>query len=260
MAWDVGDVVPLGVEVRDSAGDLAAAGAIACTITLPDGTTATPAVITAATGRYSAQFTATQAGPHGVRWVATGANASAWHDGFYIRPVSTPLVSLSEIKTHLNIAAADTADDEELRDKLAAAHDAVAANLQRPVTRETRTDVLMPRGPWTVVLPKPDVTSVTSVTVAGATLDPDDYTLDVRTGTLTRSAGWSGPVTVVWVTRPVDHADVRNAVMEMCRHLWETQRGSARSLPRRGGDGPAPAGYALPNRVTELLAPHRSRT
>lgn len=258
---DVGDTAVMVLQVYDSAGQPAdAGGTVTCTVTLPDGTTYSPAATKTATGTYRATYAVTLPGPHGWRMVATGTNACAFHDGFYARAASVPLVSLSDIKTHLNIPASDTADDDELRDKLAAAHDAVAANLQRPVTRETRTDVLMPRGPWTVVLPKPDVTSVTSVTVAGASLDPDDYVLDVRTGTLTRSAGWSGPVTVVWVTRPVDHADVRNAVAEMCRHLWETQRGSSRSLPRRGGDGPAPAGYALPNRVAELLAPHRSRT
>ena len=261
MPVDLGDVVALAVTIRDSAGDPANATTVTCTISAPDGTTTAAATANPATGTYTASFTPTLSGPHGVRWLATGENAASFHDGFYVTAPSIPLVSLADIKTHLNIPLDDTGDDEELRTKLAAAHDAVSGHLKRPVTRTNRTDVLpAPPRSASLVLPLPDVASVVSVTANGVTLDPSDYWLDARAGVLIRPAGWGvGPVTVVWVTKPVETADVRTAVAEMCRHLWDTQRGSAKSLPRAGGDMTPSAGYSLPNRVVELLAPYRAR-
>ena len=210
-----------------------------------------------ATGNYQAYITATLPGPHGWRMVATGSNACAFTDGFYVVAQSIPLVSLSDARAHLGIT--DTRDDEELRAVLLAAHDAVSAHLKRPVTRAARTDTLTPRGAC-VVLPLPDVAAVTNVTDNGTAVPPTDYRVDSRTGVLTRSSGWKGPVTVTWTTLPVEAADVRQAVLEMCRHLWETQRGTSRALPRSGDITTTGTGYALPNRVEQLLAPHRSRT
>ncbi len=75
--YDLGDVASLAVAITDSAGAAANAGAVVLTVTLPDGTTVTPTVTNAATGSYTASYTPTLPGRHGVRWVATGANASA---------------------------------------------------------------------------------------------------------------------------------------------------------------------------------------
>ena len=74
--FDLGDVANLTVTVRTTAGVIANAGAVTCTITKPDGTTTTASVVNTTTGIYSAGFTPPTAGRHLVRWVATGANAS----------------------------------------------------------------------------------------------------------------------------------------------------------------------------------------
>ena len=50
MAYDLGDVATLAVQIKDSTGTLANAGALAATITLPDGTTTTPTVSNPSTG------------------------------------------------------------------------------------------------------------------------------------------------------------------------------------------------------------------
>jgi hypothetical protein len=66
-------------------------------------------------------------------------------------------------------------------------------------------------------------------------------------------------VAVEWVSKRVPDlmpAPVRLATLELVRHLWDTQRGPAvGSLD----DAPTPrvgTSYAVPNRVTELLAPY----
>ena len=73
MAYDLGDVATLAVQIKDSTGTLANAGALAATITLPDGTTTTPTVSNPSTGNYQISYITTQLGRHGIRWVATGA-------------------------------------------------------------------------------------------------------------------------------------------------------------------------------------------
>ena len=74
--YDLGDVVTVGVTVKDSAGVAADATTVVATVTLPDATTATPTVAHTGTGLYSVAYTPTMAGQHQIRWVATGTNAS----------------------------------------------------------------------------------------------------------------------------------------------------------------------------------------
>ena len=116
--FDLGDVVPLAVNVKDTAGALANATAVVLTITLPDGTTATPSVTNSSTGVYSATYTPAVAGRFGVRWVATGTNASTYVDAFTVA-AGAGLISLDEVKAFLNITS--TTNDEELREFVAAA-------------------------------------------------------------------------------------------------------------------------------------------
>lgn len=265
MFIDLGDQVPLSVEIRDQAGALANAGAVACTVTLPDGTTTAVPTANPSTGTYTATYTPTVPGPHGWRMVATGTNASSFVDVFtVIDPATLGVIGLPDLKGHLNIGLDDHDHDDELRATILASSDSISRHLHRPVRRETRSRTwVTTRGTGQVlVLPQPDVAAITSVTADGQTLTAGDYTADLHSGVLYREAGWPPPVTVTWTTRPVDGADVRQAVLEMCRHLWETQRGQIRSnLPLAGDGSPPPgAGYSLPNRVAELLAPARSHT
>jgi hypothetical protein len=73
MSIDLGDSVPLSVEVKNAAGALANGGAVTVTVTQPDGTPAGPFTVSpTTTGVYDYDFTPTQVGRHQVRWVATG--------------------------------------------------------------------------------------------------------------------------------------------------------------------------------------------
>lgn len=82
--YDLGDVVTLTVTVTDPAGVPANAGAITCAITLPDNTTTNPTPSTTGTGQYAVIYTPPQSGRYVVKWVATGANASAFTDSFAV--------------------------------------------------------------------------------------------------------------------------------------------------------------------------------
>lgn len=262
--YDLGDVVALAVEVRDSTGTLANATAVALTITLPDGTTTTPVVANPSTGKYTASYTPATSGRFGVRWVATGTNACAFTDTFtVVDSTEISLVGLDDVKRHLNITATTT--DEELRATMLAATTVAENYLGRPLRRAAETEVFYTkigngRG---LVLSRTDVASITSVTEDGTALtDGTDFEADLNAGVVWRCDGgfWDYPTTVVYTTAGVESPALRQAVLELTRHLWETQRGSMPLMPRSvdGMDAFNPAaGYSLPRRVIELLAPYR---
>ena len=262
--YDLGDVVAFAVEIRDSAGDLANATAVTLTLTLPDGTTATPVTANPSTGRYTASYTPTVAGRFVARWVATGTNASAFTDVFtIIDPAELGLVGLDDVKRHLNIT--NTTSDEELRQVLLAATTAAEDYLRRPLRRVAQTQTFYTRNGngRGLVLARTDISAISSVTEDGDVLvADDDYEVDLNAGIVWRvdCREWEYPTVVEFVTAGVDSPALRQAVLELTRHLWETQRGSMPMMPRGvdGMDAFNPAmGYSLPRRVTELLAPYR---
>lgn len=263
MAYDLGDVVPLSVEIRDTAGALADAGAVTLTIALPDGTTTTPAVTSPSTGVYEASHPAAMVGLHAVRWAATGTNAGAYDDVFEVRPSGSRwIVSLADAKAELNITG--TGDDEELRGVLDEAHDLVE-RYPPGVTLAPRSRTEQhPGGSTTLRLRWPPVREVTTVTVAGTALAEADYDLllDGDAAVLIPASGTfggDGDQVVVeyaagWASPPP--AAVR-AVKAMLAHLWATQRGSMGGRNAfAGGQAPTVPGaaYLFPNRVLEALS------
>ena len=98
-------------------------------------------------------------------------------------------------------------------------------------------------------------TTTTAVTSA-TNLDGNAVTTGFRIGVggvVTNSScslgTWTLVYTAGWVEMP---APIRTAVLELVRHLWRPQRGTA---TRPVDDSPAP-GYLIPNRVRELLDPY----
>lgn len=260
---DLGDVVPLTWQVKDGSGALANAGAVTLTVTLPDGTTASPSVTNPTTGNYTASYTPTLAGRHTVRWLATGANASAYSDALtVIDQAELGLVGLDDVKRHLNITS--TSSDEELRAVLSAATSAAEDYLRRPLRRASSTQTFYTRSGngRGLVLDRTDVASIVEVVEDGVTLTADDFDADLAAGVVWRSdcREWCYPTSVEYATNGINSPALRQAVLELTRHLWETQRGSMPMMPRGvdGMDAFNPAmSYSLPRRVTELLAPYR---
>ncbi len=271
MAFDLADVVPLTVTIRDADGAPADGGSVVLTIELPDGTAATPTVNHAGVGQYQVDYVPTMAGRHLARWVCTGLNASGYTDTFDVRPASPPyLVSLADAKKQLNMTT--TTDDEELREIIEAATAAVERHLDKVVVRRTVVERRNLGNPATSSLPgvlqqialaaRP-VISITSVVSAdGATSwNPanmrvtDAGVVEVLSGSLV----W-GPVDWTLVAgMQVIPANYTKAAAIILQHLWDTQRGSQGGAHPAGLDTPGAGftsfGYSIPNRALELLGP-----
>ena len=263
MPFDLGDVVPLSVTVTDSSGTAANAGSVVLTVTLPDQTTETPAVTNPSTGTYTAEYTPTQAGRHIARWVATGANTSAYTEVFDVTEAA-PLgvISLADAKTSLNIKT--TANDEELRSYINAAT-RVVEHYVGPVAIRSFSEV-RPSGSVLVLsrIPVVAVTSLAPVYPSGVTYTVADLDVDAETGIVRHLSGlwFYGPQRVTYTAgRAVVADNWQVAARIIIQHLWQTQRGGS----RRPGMGQSDdiieqqlvsvMGFAIPRRAVELLQP-----
>lgn len=266
--YDLGETVRLAASVRDAGGALSNAATVTLTITLPDGTTTSPTVTNppAQTGQYTVDYVTTQAGRHAWRLVATTPN-DAYTDVFDVREAaSRALMSLADAKRHLNIAAANTAHDDELREHIETATD-VVEDIIGPVVRRTVTETFSGRGTPGIVLSHVPVISITSVTEDGTAVDASGYSLG-DDGVLKRVVGYqqmgwrygTNNVTVVYVPgRVVVRSAIREASLELLRVNFRPQLGGNYS-PFSGGPGddqgqPADRrlGFYVPNRVMQLL-------
>lgn len=113
--YDIGDVYPATVTIRDVNGTPTPATGMTFTFALPDGTTITPSPSNPTTGVYTYDLPITQRGLHRFRAAAT-TPAAAYNDAFTAVDTTWPaFVGLGEVKQHLNIPTTTTTDDEELR-------------------------------------------------------------------------------------------------------------------------------------------------
>jgi hypothetical protein len=172
-------------------------------------------------------------------------------------------IVIPDVRNHLNIT--DGKYDDELANFLNAA---VAAISQVVGPLEPTTVTRSVPGGWRLILPDAPVVSVTSVTPVGTgltALDLADLDFNLGAGLVDYGSGSAFPYsryTVVYVAgRTTLPADLRLAVLELVRHYWVTQRG-ATSMPGSPvgdsyGNTVPGAAYAMPFRVSELLAPHR---
>lgn len=271
--YDLGDVVALGISIYDANGALANATNVAATLTLPDGSTATPTVVNSSTGLYDINYTPSQVGRYTIRWVATGANASAYADEFTVRDYNKMgIVSLDEVKAHLNIPSSTTSLDEELRRFIDAGSDLAENYVGCVLGRETFANELYNGNTDVIVLRNPRAISITSVYENGTLLSAADYSLDptgqrlfrVTSGTFNNPnyfGIWAPGVNAIRVTYVAGFTNpppsAKQGVLEVIRHLWQTQRGSNNVLTRNqnGDDFYPTATFSLPRRAMELLDP-----
>jgi uncharacterized phiE125 gp8 family phage protein len=175
-------------------------------------------------------------------------------------------VTLSEAKTHLNLSAGT--NDAELQDFIDRAEAAIERRtgplVSTTITRRARG------GGSAFVLPVYPVISLTSATPDGGTaidttlLDatPEGVVTYLSDGTF--PTGWHTIVYEAGHALTADDVpeDLKLAVLELTRHLWETQRGGTSS----GRPGSAMsdvtantvpgAAFLFPFRVEQLLAPY----
>ena len=271
--YDLGDVAALGVTILDAAGNAANATSVVATVAAPDGTTSTPSVTNSGTGLYDIAYTPTQYGRHTIRWVATGTNASAYADEFTVRDfLALGVVSFDEVKAHLNIAASNTTNDEEIRRFIDAATDLAENYVGCILGRQTFASEMYDGNVEHLRLRNPRAMTITSVYENGLLLQSTDYVLDptgqrlyrVTTGAISSPsyfgiwAPGANNIVVSYVAGFVNPpAAVRQGVLEIIRHLWQTQRGSASVMGRvQTGDDFYPSStFSLPRRAMELLDP-----
>lgn len=272
MPFDLGDTVRLEAVCQDPGGTLATASTATLTVTLPDGTTVTPAVgAPASAGEYSVDYVTTQPGRHGVRWVFTGPGC-AYTDVFDVREAAPSLIlSLADARRHLRYAPGDTSDDEQIREWL----ETITIGVEHFAGACCRRTVIEQHdipgiGSGVLALRRTPVLSLTSlsaVLTGGTSYLAADFAVDRATGVISRLDGARiyGPLLVTYVAgRTVIPANLSSAARIILQHLWRTQYGASRGLSSIGGGDdysvtePMPGfGYAIPNRAMQLLEPDR---
>lgn len=264
MPFDLGDVVPLSVQVQDANEDPTNAVTIALTITLPNGTTVTPTVTNppATTGLYILDYLTTVPGRHSVRWSSVSPS-SAHTDAFDVRAMSPPLMfSLTDAKTTCNIRLTDTTYDDKLRDFIESTTHAVE-HIVGPVVRQLKVE--RHNGGRYLVLRESPVISIVSIApvYTGTTYGPVDVDLEPTTGEVNLISGgyFTGPVRVsFYAGREVTPANIRDAGRIILKHLWQVHNGS-QGLPSMTMEADEVTmipglGYAIPNRAIQLLEPN----
>ncbi|MFJ8555308.1 head-tail connector protein [Streptomyces sp. NPDC093676] len=179
-----------------------------------------------------------------------------------------PLITLDDAKAQLDITTSSS--DTELQGYIDALT-AVIEGIVGPVESREVTETVNGRGPTLSLLQTPAValTSITPQLTHGTTLDIAQLHLDGTTGIVRRLDGayfYGGPWTVVYTAgRDEVPPTIRLAALILLQHLWRTQYGASRGLSGIGGGEdfnvtePVPGfGYAVPNRVLQLLEPFKS--
>jgi hypothetical protein len=263
---DVGELVPLGVIIRDMSGTPVNASAVALRITLPDLSTLDPVVVNppAVTGYYGVDYVPVQAGRHLYRWVSTDPSLVLEGTFDVLPPNTAGIISLARAKKALRIPLDDHDEDEDVQQVILAATEAAEGERHeviapRPVSETRRFIHPVTR----VALTHTPVISLTEVVrlgsagaVLGSLISPGAW---VDEANICHIAGWlRGVIQFRYVAGyRVIPAAYQEAVEIIVQHLWGLRTGSSRR-PRPGGasadDGTAsPTGYALPNRARDLL-------
>lgn len=261
--YEVGQTATVAVSIYDSTGVLAdlGGGNPTCTVTKPDGTTATATVTKTSTGKYQGAYLTTLAGRHRFTFTGSGTNSGAlpWSDVADVWPADPRLIiSLADAKSSLNVPSGTRVNDDELRLYIAAAtqviEDIVGTMLTMTVTETfdggTRS-LLLAQVP----------SAITSVTVNGTATT--NYVANLSSGII-----FAGSQTTPWIFQEgyqnvvVTYAtgvqqippNIILAAREEVRFLY--QIGQQGGRPSLGGTPPdlswTPSGFAVPQRVIEL--------
>lgn len=176
---------------------------------------------------------------------------------------STDIVTVDEVKKHLNIGVSDTSQDDELTGFIEAVTE-VIEHIVGPVVARSVTET-HDGGHSAIVLRKPPVLSVTSVTENGTAVS--GYAPSLEAGVLYRGTGrgrWAGCRGAVTVTYQAGRASVPASIKLAAKDLtqinFRPQQGGNYSPFDSGGDaseaGQMILGFFVPNRVMQMLSPH----
>ena len=271
-SYDLGDKVYLSWNTVDSSGAAVNPGTVTLSITLPDATNVSVTTATAVTGTYTASYLPTQVGRHILAWSAGATWPQAFSDIFEVRDINDiGIVGYDEALEYLNIPTA-SANESEIRRFIDAATDLAEGYVGVVLGRKTFTAELYDGGQEFIRIRNPKVISITSVSENDEAVSSSNYVMDytgqrlyrIGSGTLyaTNSYGyWVQGMNNVSITYVAGYVNppmaAKQGVLEILRHLWQTQRGAMNVMSRSlGGDElyQAPT-YSLPRRAMELLDP-----
>jgi hypothetical protein len=284
--WYQGAAVPVAWVNTDSHDNPQDAATVTLTVTLPDGTTATPTVTRTGLGSYSATYVTTQAGHHVILWQAADATyPGAWADSFEVQPSADgTIVSLAEAKEILHLSG--TTDQDARLQGFNASATGVIEYMCGPVVQQVVTETLPSRGtvvalskppvialvPWTVV---PAELAGTGITVAsppspmlrtrlyGIEWPADQLYCDPRRGIVTHTSGLPFfYCAYIWQYK-AGRAVIPNGIYEASRiileHLYQVTRGGTSAQDVAAGESVTTLpgfGFAVPNRALQLLSPY----
>jgi len=168
----------------------------------------------------------------------------------------TLVATLAEFKTHLN--RGDVTDDTELTFFLTAASLWTEYAIGGPLSVASFTEIHWVDGYCDIVPRKRPISAITSITPdQGTVISSSAYFADAGTQSIhfrySVSPNW---YTLVYTAGLASIPErVKLAGLEVGRHLWEIQNGSAGRGFRSDDLVPTPMGFAVPRRAMELLAP-----
>lgn len=273
MAYDVGQRVRVDLSIVDDNGDPADT-TLTVDVTRGDFTAyPAPAVTHDGLGAYHFFVDADVPGPWVWEAVGTTPVKTARIGQFFVRSSGARLLSLAEGKRYLNKDLVITTDDEEVGDLIDTAttliEEIVGAVMPRVVTEVhsggVRTIFLGQRArAITSVVEAQQVGVVVPLTeeVPGVSAPNDGYVFVADISAIRRSTGGSpmlfiGQVTIVYVAgRMLVPPNFRTAAGELLSHVWRQSqftRGVTRPRTNDVTDPNLVMGYAIPNRVRELL-------
>jgi hypothetical protein len=271
-SYDLGDKVYLTWNTYDSSGNPVNPGTVTLNITLPDASNVSVTTATSTTGTYTASYLPTLVGRHIISWAATGSYPQAYSDIFEVRDINDiGICGYDEVLEYLNIPSA-SANENEVRRYIDAATDLAETYVGQVLGRRTFTDELYDGGTEFIRIRNPKAISITSVYENGALVSASNYVLDytgqrlyrIGSGTLyaTNSYGyWTAGMNNVKITYVAGYVNppmsAKQGVLEIIRHLWQTQRGAINVMGRTqtGDELYTGSTYSLPRRAMELLDP-----
>jgi hypothetical protein len=280
----VGQDVPLAAAVTNNAGVPANATTVTLTVTNPDLTTQTPAVTNQGTGSYAAVVSAvSQVGVYLYRWTASGTGFNWVSEGqFQTRGSAIELiVDMASVKAHLNMPLADTSQDDELQGFMLAM-EPIIEDINGYIVPKTTVEYFDGAN-MTICVSRQPLISVTSIyeyyglsqfllteQPLGAQANAFGFTVDQLTGQIMRRTfgGQAARFAIGEKNVKVTYVSGLNSVpfnvrlgcLELLRHNWQlTQQAGRRKFGRAAEDGEPhiPIGFAVPDRVVEMLAPGR---
>ena len=271
-SYDLGDNVYLTWNTVDSSGAAVNPGTVTLNITLPDATNVSVTTATSITGTYTASYLPTQVGRHIIAWSAGTTWSQAYSDIFEVRDINDiGIVGYDEVLEFLNIPTA-SANENEVRRFIDASTDLAETYVGQVLGRRTFTNELYDGGTEFIRIRNPKAISITSVTENGLAVSASNYVLDytgqrlyrIGSGTLyaTNSYGyWTQGMNNVSITYVAGYVNppmsAKQGVLEIIRHLWQTQRGAINVMSRTnsGDELYSTPTYSLPRRAMELLDP-----